>query len=190
MPPRAKITKEMIVDAAFQIARTQGGENINARTVAEILHCSTQPVMYHFATIQDLKHATYIKADEYHTAYITNVEGESENLLFGIGLLYIRFAAEEKHLFRFLFQSNEFSGKTLMDIINGEDLAPVLEIMQQAMELNLKETKEVFISLFLLVHGYASMLANNNMIYDEDAINIQLERAFTGSIIALKEENK
>lgn len=190
MPPRAKITREMIIEAAFQVARTKGGENINARTVAEELQCSTQPIMYHFATIQDLRRAAYEKADEFHSAYITNIDTNIENYMLGIGVLYIRFAAAEKHLFRFLFQSDEFSGKSLIDIINGDELVPIIAAMQQAMELNLNETKEVFISLFLLVHGYASMLANNNMIYDEKAIYIQLERAMTGSIIALQEENK
>lgn len=51
MPPKVKITKEMIIDAAFEIARSEGAENINARTVSKKLGCSTQPVMYHFKTI-------------------------------------------------------------------------------------------------------------------------------------------
>ena len=29
--------------------------DINARTVSDRLHCSTQPVMYHFATIEEIK---------------------------------------------------------------------------------------------------------------------------------------
>lgn len=69
MPARVKATKEMIVDAAFDIARETGAENINARTVSEKLNCSTQPVMYHFATIEDLKRAVY----ERQTAIIPNI---------------------------------------------------------------------------------------------------------------------
>ena len=57
MPPKAKITKEMVIDAAFEVARETGAENINARTVSKKLNCSTQPVMYHFATIEELKKA-------------------------------------------------------------------------------------------------------------------------------------
>ena len=52
MPAKPKVTKEMIVDAAFEIARKEGMENINARTVSEKLSCSTQPVMYHLAQSQ------------------------------------------------------------------------------------------------------------------------------------------
>ena len=73
MPPKVKITKEMIIDAAFEIARSEGAENINARTVSKKLGCSTQPVMYHFKTIEELKRAVYEKSDEYHSAYIMNM---------------------------------------------------------------------------------------------------------------------
>lgn len=41
MPPKARITKDMIIDAAFEIAREKGVENINARTVSNRLNCST-----------------------------------------------------------------------------------------------------------------------------------------------------
>ena len=77
MPPKVKITKEMIVDAAFEIARSEGAENINARTVSKKLGCSTQPVMYHFKTIEELKKTVYVKADGYHSEYITNIQGEN-----------------------------------------------------------------------------------------------------------------
>ncbi len=103
MPPKAKITKEMVVDAAFDIARIKGAEQINARTVSQKLGCSTQPVMYHFAKIEDIKRATYEKTDWFHTGYLLNVDEQSEDFMLGIGMNYIRFAVEEPNLFRFYF---------------------------------------------------------------------------------------
>lgn len=35
MPAKTKVTKQMIIDAAFEIAREFGVENINARAVAK-----------------------------------------------------------------------------------------------------------------------------------------------------------
>lgn len=188
MPPKAKITKDMIIDAAFEIARTEGGESINARTIAAKLGCSTQPVMYHFAKIEDIKRAVYAKADTYHSDYLMYIDEGCDNPMLGMGLQYIRFAVEEKHLFRFLFQSNEFSDKSLMDLINGEELEPVLGMMQQALEADREEVKQIFLFLFLFAHGYASMFANNTMEYDEAVIALHLEKAFTGAICAAKEE--
>lgn len=188
MPPKAKITKEMIIEAAFEIARTEGAENINARTIAGKLGCSTQPVLYHFAKIEDIKKAVYEKADAYHSDYLTYVDESCDNPMLEIGLRYIRFAVEEKRLFRFLFQSNEFSDKSLMDLISGEELEPVLAMMQQAMEAGREEVKQIFLFLFLFAHGYASMFANNTMEYDEAVIALHLEKAFAGAVCASEEE--
>ena len=123
MPAKAKVTKEMIVDAAFAIAREAGVENINARTVSERLHCSTQPVMYHFATMEELKRTVYAKADLYHSEYLMTMKKPPKGAALGIGMNYIRFAIEEPHLFRFLFQSDYFNGKTLLELIDtaGKD---------------------------------------------------------------------
>ena len=62
MPPKAKITREMIIDATFEIIRNTGVETVNARTISKKLNCSTQPVMYHFKTIEELKKEQYMKS--------------------------------------------------------------------------------------------------------------------------------
>ena len=41
MPPKIRITKDMIINAAVEVAKQSGYEKINARTVSEQLHCST-----------------------------------------------------------------------------------------------------------------------------------------------------
>ncbi len=189
MPPRAKITREMVIDAAFEVTRADGAENVNARTVSQKLGCSTQPVMYHFATIEDLKRAVYAKLDRFHTEYLMNVDPQEDPLL-GIGLNYIRFAVEEANLFRFLFQSGFAVENNLLEMIDSEELTPVISAMQEAMELNRELTKEVFITLALFVHGYASLLVNNGLAYEEELITVHLERAYKGAILAIQEETK
>ena len=188
MPAKAKVTKEMIVDAAFAVAREAGAETISARTVSERLHCSTQPVMYHFATIEALKRAVYAKADQYHSDYLMTLERPAKGVMLGIGMNYIRFAIEEPHLFRFLFQSDSFGGATLLSLIDAEELAPVLSAMQRAQGMGREQTKTVFLTIFLFAHGYASIIANNSLKYDEELIRSQLEQAYRGAILAAREE--
>lgn len=190
MPPRARITKEMIIDAAFEVARASGAETINARTVSQTLGCSTQPVMYHFATIEELKKAAYAKADKYHTEYLLDRKQPQKGIMLGIGLNYIRFAMEEPHLFRFLFQSDFFAGITLSDMINSEELTPVISIMQEALQMNTEQTKEVFVTLALFAHGYASIIANNSLKHDEQLIAAHLEQVYTGAVSAVQEKTK
>ena len=57
MPPKAKISKEMILEEAFQIARAQGADKITARSISQGLNCSTQPILYYFGTVEEIKAA-------------------------------------------------------------------------------------------------------------------------------------
>ena len=166
MPPKARITKDMIIQAAVEVARQSGHENINARTVSEQLHCSTQPVMYHFSTIDAMKRAAYAQVDHLHSEFLMTIPPEQDPIL-GIGLNYIRFAVEEPQLFRFLFQSGYAEENNLLEMVDSEGLAPVLAAMQEGAGLSMEKSRDVFITVALFAHGYAGIIANNHLDFDE-----------------------
>lgn len=186
MPPKPKITKPMIIDAAFLLVQRDGIDKVTARTISEQLNCSTQPVLYYFSTVEEIKKAVYAKADSYHTEYIMSLEHDYGNAMLTIGMNYIKFAIEERNLFRFLFQSNEFSGRNLSDLLNEEALSPLLTVLQKQLEMSVELTKEIFSTLFIFVHGYASLFANNQMDYDEEQLINTLKKVFQGAVSAVK----
>lgn len=188
MPPRAKITKEMIINAAFSIVQREGTDKVTARNISKQLNCSTQPVLYYFTSVEDIRREVYQKADEYHTNYITNMEHDYGNPMLTIGMNYIRFAIEEKNLFCFLFQSNEFSGTSLLDLLNSDDLLPLLTVLQQQLDASENVVKEIFSTLFVFVHGYASLFANNSMVFEEEQLIKALNQVFHGAVYASKGE--
>ncbi len=55
--------------------------------------------------------------------------------MLAIEMNYIRFAIKETNLLRFLFQSNEFSGVGMLDLLETEELLPILTVLQN--ELNM-----------------------------------------------------
>ena len=184
MPPKARITKEMIVEEAFQIARTQGADKITARSIAQRLKCSTQPVLYYFATVEEIKEAVYQRADAYHTRFLMGAEGDG---MLGIGLRYVRFAAEERNLFHLLFQPGAFSGASLNDLVSSEELNPIMQALRQETGVTEAAAREIFSTLFVFVHGYASLLANNEMKLEEDQLALTLKKVFLGAVYAEKE---
>ncbi len=188
MPPKTKITKDKILNAAVEVVRQSGYEKISARTVSEQLHCSTQPVIYHFTSIDNLKRAAYAQTDQLHTEYIMNIP-EGQNPVLGIGLNYIRFAVEEPQLFRFLFQSGYAEENSLLEMIDSEELIPILSVMQEGAGLNMDKTKQVFLTVALFAHGYAGLIASKGLGYDEKLIAEHLERAWNGAILAVKQED-
>lgn len=176
MPANPKVTREMIVGAAVQILRKQGWEAISARTVARQLGCSTQPVMYNFASIDALIEAVGNAADEYHTRYL-QAPGSGSPML-ALGLNYIRFAHEEPQLFRFLFQSNRFSGADIVSLVTDPANTGLLEMVSNAAGISREEAAGLFRRMFILAHGYASLFANNAMEYNEEICARDLKECF------------
>ena len=183
MPPKTRITKDRIIQAAIEVAKQSGYESINARTVSAQLHCSTQPVMYHFSTIDAMKRAVYAKVDQLHSAYMMTIPPEQDQIL-GIGLNYIRFAVAEPQLFRFLFQSGYAEENSLLEMVDSEELIPVLAAMQEGTGLSMEKTKEIFLTVAMFAHGYASIIANNGLEYNERTVAEHLERAWNGAFLA------
>ena len=190
MPPKTRVTKEMIINAAFEIARESGFENINARTVSDKLSCSTQPIMYNFGTIENLKQAVYAKVDSFHAEYLMQMQNEQNSMPLEIGLNYIRFAIYETNLFHFLFQSGYAVESSVMYMVNSDELKSVIEAMHEAIGMSLSQTKEIFLMVALFTHGYAIIIANNALKYDEELIAKYLERAFNGAYLSIKEEQQ
>ncbi len=105
MGPKVKITKEMILDAAFEVAREKGIDAINAKVVAARLHCSTQPVLYNFSAIRELKEAVCDRAWDYLNESIFSKVPKEGNPLREVGTAYVRMARNEPELVKALFQS-------------------------------------------------------------------------------------
>ena len=165
MPKRPTTTKEVIIEGAFQLIREQGHEALTARNLASFLGCSTQPIMYQFPNLDTLKDLVYQKADAFHSEYIL-AGGD----ILEMGLRYVQFAEEEPLLFKFLFQSGRSTGLSLEDLIQAPETAGVLSAVSTEEKMTPEEAVAFFEPLVALVHGYASLIANNAMKYDSDAI--------------------
>ena len=147
MPPKVKVTKKMVADASFEIIRASGHESLNARTIAEYLGCSTQPVLYSYRTMDEIREAAYETADQYHTAFIMPKETESDPML-ALGLNYVRFGYEEKNLFRFLFQTDKFGGMDVEALLNDPNLSAIVEVMAKGLACEPREAREMFLTFF------------------------------------------
>jgi hypothetical protein len=143
--------------------------------------------MYHFSTIDAMKRAAYAQVDHLHSEKLMMIPPGQDPAL-GIGLNYIRFAVEEPRLFRFLFQSGYAEENSLLEMIESEELVPVLAAMQEGTGLRMEKTKQVFLTVALFAHGYASIIANNGLEYDEKLVAEHLERAWNGAVLAAEQE--
>lgn len=178
MPPKTKISSQMIIDAAFQVIQEKGYEQMNVRSIAEKLNCSTQPVMYHFKSIEDIRKEVYRMADTYHSDFIMPKENGSTNPILELGMNYIRFGYEKKNLFRFLFQTNEFSDMSITNLISAPEASEIVQMVSLGMKCSTEEAQSAFFNLFVSAHGIASLLANNALEYEEETFKTILKNTY------------
>lgn len=186
MSPRIVTTRDAIAQAAFEIVRQEGHEALTARHIADRLGCSTQPLLYHFRSVGEIRQAAYELAEAFRTSYITELHGDYPHPMLEVGMRYLRFGHDEAPLFRFLFQTDEFAGRDLLALNDDEKLAPVIEVLQQSAGLSRDQAKLAFTSLAVMAHGYASFMANNSMPFNEALAKQLLINAFTGAMTAVK----
>ena len=130
MPAVRKASREQIIDAAVAVLRDDGFSAINARSVAKKLGCSTQPIYFSFKNMDELKAALTERAIELHTQRVRDSlrahEGnDSRYSSYGMG--FVRFAAEEKQLFRWLYLEGHQLGPYQNDVLLPEIIAVIVE---------------------------------------------------------------
>ncbi|PKM60680.1 MAG: hypothetical protein CVU99_06820 [Firmicutes bacterium HGW-Firmicutes-4] len=191
MPPKIKIKEDAILDVALEITRTSGIEGLNAREIARILGCSIQPVFRTFQNMDNLKTALYQKVEDYFNTYM--LDGMNHRIPFlGMGLAYIRFASEEKNLFKLLFMSEALHVDSPMDMIAGDDNQEVIALIAGMTGLNHDHSKKLYVDIWLLTHGIASLVATNQCHFSHEEIEMILMDAFKGylNLFTRKEEEQ
>ena len=178
MPPKVKVTKEDIIHAAVDIVRNSGAQSINARTIASALGCSTQPVFSNFASMDELRLAVVEKADALYQEYMRREIERGEYPTYkASGIAYIRFAKEEKELFKLLYmrdRSEEVIPETT------EQIEEMASIVNQNTGLVGDEAKLFHLEMWAYVHGIATMLATGFFDLDWELISKILTDSYQG----------
>ena len=157
MPPKVKITREDIVGAALEIVRIGGAQAINARTLASMLNCSTQPIFSNFANMEELRFAVVEKADDLCKDYMRREMERGEYPAYKAnGMAYIRFAKEETELFKLLYMRDR-SGETIPE--SDRHLEEMESIIYQNTGLSGLDAKLFHLENWAYVHGIATMFA-------------------------------
>ncbi len=168
MPPKVKITKEDIIHKGIELVREHGAESFNARGIAAALGCSTQPIFSNFESMEDLYAQLITEAYKLYLDFIQN------ELKYGkyppykaYGMAYIRFAKEEKELFKLLFMRD----RTGEELSSSPDFEQSVEMIMKANNFSREIAKLMHLEMWACVHGIAVMMATSFLELDEELIS-------------------
>ena len=190
MPPKAKFTRETIIDTAFIITQEQGIDAVTARELGKRLGSSARPIFTVFASMEEVKELVILRAKELYQQYVE--EGLKNELPFkGIGLAYIRFASEQPKLFQLLFMS------TFHDKPDLSSILPVLDdhydrtvwSVQEPFHLEKEPAQRLYQHLWIYTHGIATMIVTGLCSYSMEQIEENMTEIATG-LLLLEERKK
>ena len=177
MPPKVKTTKDEIVSTALSLVRECGAEAINARSIASSLGCSTQPVFSNFASMNELREAVISSAYAMYLDFIKSEEASEKYPKYkAFGMAYVRFAKEEKELFKLLFMRDR----------RGEDLSPSpdfeasVEMIMNSLGVSREKASLLHLENWTYVHGVAVMLATSFLPLELDLVSDMLSDVYHG----------
>jgi len=176
MAPKTKFTKQDIVLAAFDIAKTDGIESITIRKVAERLGSSIAPIYVNFNDVQELLQQVVERA--FHVARGMIMEQQSGQPFRDIGMASLRFAKEYPVLFRDLMMKDNPHMKN-----TPEQLDEVIGLMRQDPELagfSDQELQSILLNMQVFQTGLCVMVANDlftKNVDDEQMMNMMDEAA-------------
>ena len=178
MPPKVKITKEDIVQAGLEIVRRDGETGLNARSIAAVLGCSTQPVFSNYDSMDELRLAVLAGAEGVYVRYMQQeiASGKYPDYK-ASGMAYIRFAKEEKNLFRMLYMRHRTYEQTLNDAHLFDQME---EIVQDTTGLEKDRARLFHLEMWSFVHGIAAMMATGYLELDMVLVSDMITDAYQG----------
>lgn len=156
MARKETITLQMILDTAFVMTREEGFSNVTARKVAAKAGCSTQPIFRVYKNMDELWDAVYARAAQYFQDYYSLYPRTGRAPFSNLGMAYIAFAREEKHLFELLFVNSNPGRKSMYEILNGGEGNVVYEV-NLARAAGCKDPGDLFMKMWIFIHGAACM---------------------------------
>ena len=187
MPTKIRISKDMILDAAFEIVRKDGIEKLSNRELANKLKCSIRPIYYQFENVEEMQKELYLKIEQYFYKFILDNMVEEIPKYKQVGINYIKFAKKEKKLFQTLFMTDVGLTPDAFVSKAGEDYKEIEKFIKISANIKEEDIKDFHTKMWIFCHGIATLVANDTIKLTDNQIQDLLSCEFQA--LMLLEEN-
>ncbi|MDE6641751.1 MAG: WHG domain-containing protein [Acetatifactor sp.] len=191
MPPKAKFSREEIVEAALEIVRAEGSGALTSRTLGAKLGSSARPVFTVFQSMEEVQQAVIDAAKTLYREYIRR--GLSENPAFkGVGTQYILFAIKEPKLFQLLFMTEHKHVPDLSNVLPliDENYEQILLSVRNGYGLDEACAERLYRHLWIYTHGIATLYATGMCRFTGEEISGMMTDVFIGLLKNMKAGNE
>lgn len=177
MPPKFKYTREEIISSALDVTRKNGIQGLTARALANELGCSVKPIFGLFKNMEEVQTEVILSAANLYYQYLQDEMSSGKYPPYkASGMGYIRFAKEEKELFKLVFMRD----RTNEEKNDTAETAEVVKILQNAIGLTEEQAYKFHLEMWIYVHGIATMMATSYCDFELDYISDLISDMYLG----------
>lgn len=187
MPPKAKFSREEIVEAALNLVREEGYQALTARALGARLDSSARPIFTVFQSMEEVQQAVIRAAKSLYTGYINR--GLAEDMPFkGVGTQYILFAVKEPKLFQLLFMSERTDVPDLSSVLPriDDNYEKILQSVRESHGISSASAERLYQHLWIYTHGIASLCATGMCRFTGEEISGLMTEIFVGLLKNLR----
>lgn len=189
MPPKAKFSRDEIIQAGLDIVRENGLEELSARALGAKLGSSARPIFTIFQNMEEVHAEVRKQAKLLYATYVK--KGLEQELAFkGVGTQYILFAVQEPKLFQLLFMSEQKQPSAVVNVmpVIDDNYKEILLSVQNGYHLPEDKAEQLYRHLWIYTHGIAVLCATNMCVFTTEEINKMIVQVFTGVLKEIKND--
>lgn len=175
--PKQRITKEMVVNAAFEIARNSGMEQVLVKNIADKIGCSVQPIYSYCKNMEGLRQDVVEKVGCFIQEYIA-VHIDKDDLFRSTGKAYIQLAEEEPFLFRIFILHRRNGISSLNELYQSETNPHTAEFIADKLNISLPQAKELHLNMLIYTIGIGTIFSVTTPGISTDEIYKRQESAY------------
>lgn len=177
--PKQRITKEMVVEAAFELAREGGMEQVLVKNIAARLGCSVQPIYSYCSNMEELKKDVQKHTARFFQEYVA-AHIEKEDYFHSIGKAYLLLAKEESHLFEFYFlrKRSDRTIHSLEELYEQECSTSTADFLAEKYAISLEAAKRLHLNMVIYNTGISTMMISSNFGIPMEELDRQLQSAY------------
>ncbi|MDE7326996.1 MAG: TetR/AcrR family transcriptional regulator [Lachnospiraceae bacterium] len=181
--PKQRITKEMVVEAAFEIARKQGMEQVTVKSIAARLACSVQPIYSYCKNMDGLKQDVAARTGVFIREYIT-ARTDQKDLFRSIGKAHLQLAKEEPNLFKIFILHRREGISSLKDLYEMESAPNVAPFIAEQLGLKESQAKDLHLNMLIYTIGIGAIFSVTTPGIPAEEIFAKQEEAFQAFLLS------
>ncbi len=183
--PKQKITKEMVVETAFQLAREGGMERVQVNPIAVRLGCSVQPIYSYCQNMDGLRRDVYARVRDFVHETLAQTDGSFQ----ATGQAYVRLAREEPELFKLFALCPREGVASLDDLYRAEASPAMAEAIAGELGLSLEAARRLHLNMIIYTIGLGAIFSVSDPGIQADEIYAWQAEAYQAFLKQEKEQS-